>query len=217
MRKSLARFSSLRAKLTKEQITATGARFIGTWLSIQRSEYGGGEIYFDCKAIRRDVCASQLRSLNRHRHTLHVTLASAGPGKFSCIVEISPLSVSSKFAISNAGAPSSPPARVPGNCTDTRLELEFKITEAISNDGENSTLLISHGTVTKTVAWAGWDGVSWTGAASKLGQMNANHSQLASAVEREASEEYLMCPRQAEFLPLQNWLAESQGAEPSAS
>src|SRR4029450_4642132 len=135
-------------------------------VSIQRAAAGGREIYFDCKLIRRDVCASQLRSLNRH--TLHVTLASAGSGKFSCIVEISPLSVSSKFAISNAGAPSSPPSRVPGNCTDTCLELEFKITEAISNDGENSTLLISHGTVTKTVAWAGWDGVRWTGAASKF-------------------------------------------------
>src|SRR4029453_17087030 len=121
-------------------------------VSIQRAECGGREIYFDCKLIRRDVFASQLRSLNRH--TLHVTLASAGSGKFSCIVEISPLSVSSKFAISNAGDPSSPPAQVRGNCTDTCLELEFKITEAISNDGENSTLLISHGTVTKTVAWA---------------------------------------------------------------
>ncbi|PYI41686.1 MAG: hypothetical protein DMF12_09295 [Verrucomicrobia bacterium] len=82
---------------------------------------------------------------------------------------MSPLSVSSKFAISNTRAVSSPPGLVPGNCTNTRLQLEFKITEAISNNGENSTMLISHGTVTKTVAWAGSDGVSWTGAASKLG------------------------------------------------
>src|SRR2546430_15626048 len=107
----------------------------------------------------RDVSASQLRSLN----------TSTRSSKFSCIVEISPLSVTSKFAISNTRAPSSPPGRVPGNCTNTRLELEFKITEAISNNGENSSMLISHGTVTKTVARAGWDGVSWPGAASKLG------------------------------------------------
>src|SRR5947199_9010343 len=82
---------------------------------------------------------------------------------------MSPLSVSSKFAISNTRAVSSPPGLVPGNCTNTRLQVEFKITEAISNNGENSTMLISHVTVTKTVAWAGSDGVSWNGAASKLG------------------------------------------------
>jgi hypothetical protein len=35
-------------------------------VSIQRPEYGDGETYFDCKLIRRDVSASQLRSLNRH-------------------------------------------------------------------------------------------------------------------------------------------------------
>src|SRR5262249_4944071 len=103
------------------------------------------------------------------RYTLHVTLASAGPTKCSCMVEISPLSVTSKFAISHRRVPSSPPGRVPGNCTNTRLELDLKITEAISNNGENSTMLISHGTTTKIVAWAGLDGVNWTGAALKLG------------------------------------------------
>src|SRR5882672_7339242 len=61
----------------------------------------------------RDVSASQLRSLN----------TSTRSSKFSCIVEISPLSVTSKFAISNTRAPSSPPGRVPGNCTNTRLDL----------------------------------------------------------------------------------------------
>jgi aminopeptidase len=37
-------------------------------VSIQRPEYGGGEIYFDGKLIRRDgeFAPKQLRSLNRN-------------------------------------------------------------------------------------------------------------------------------------------------------
>jgi aminopeptidase len=37
-------------------------------VSIQRPEYGGGEIYFDRKLIRRDgkFLPKQLRSLNRN-------------------------------------------------------------------------------------------------------------------------------------------------------
>jgi aminopeptidase len=37
-------------------------------VSIQRPEYGGGEIYFDGKLIRRDgeFLPKQLRSLNRN-------------------------------------------------------------------------------------------------------------------------------------------------------
>jgi len=110
-----------------------------------------------------------LRYPNERDSILHGTLASAGPSNFNCIVEIWPLSLTSKFAISHTRVPSSPQEGVPGNCTNTRLELELKITEAISNNGENSTMLISHGTVTKIVAWAGWDGVSWPVPASKLG------------------------------------------------
>jgi hypothetical protein len=45
-------------------------------VSIQRREYGAGEICFDCKLIRWDVSASQLRSLNRHTH---FTLSSRRP------------------------------------------------------------------------------------------------------------------------------------------
>src|SRR5262249_7675672 len=101
------------------------------------------------------------------RYTLHVTLASAVPTKCSCMVEISPLSVTCKFAVSHRRDPSARPGRVPGNGTNTRLELDLKITEAISNNGENSTMLISHGTATKIVAWAGLDGVNWTCAALK--------------------------------------------------
>jgi aminopeptidase len=38
-------------------------------VSIQRPEYGGGEIYFDGKLVRRDgeFLPKQLRSLNRRR------------------------------------------------------------------------------------------------------------------------------------------------------
>jgi aminopeptidase len=38
-------------------------------VSIQRPEYGGGEIYFDGKLVRRDgeFLPKQLRSLNRGR------------------------------------------------------------------------------------------------------------------------------------------------------
>src|SRR6266571_6406839 len=66
MRKSLACFTSLRAKQADN-----GNRSQVHWdmVSIQRPEYGGGEIYFDCKLIRRDgeFLPKQLRSLNRGR------------------------------------------------------------------------------------------------------------------------------------------------------
>jgi len=43
-------------------------------VNIQRPEYGGGEIYFDGKLIRRDgeFLPKQLRSLNRGRVGRHV-------------------------------------------------------------------------------------------------------------------------------------------------
>src|SRR5207248_3862145 len=107
----------------------------------------------------------------------------------------SPLSLSCKFAISNVGAPSAAPGLALGNCTKTCLEFEFRTMEAISSDGENSIVLIWHGTVTKTVACSCCDGVSWTGVASKLetscNPATANEGERppsASAVGMESSE-----------------------------
>src|SRR5438552_244919 len=51
----------------------------------------------------------------------------------------------------------------------TCLELEFRMTDAISSDGENSRVLIWNGIVTNTEARPCGDGVSWTGAVSELG------------------------------------------------
>src|SRR5215468_2837261 len=50
----------------------------------------------------------------------------------------------------------------------TCLELEFRMTDAISSDGENSSELIWNGIVTNTEARPCGDGVSWTGAVSEL-------------------------------------------------
>ena len=90
------------------------------------------------------------------------------PTRFRCIMAMSPLSPSCKFAISNVGAPSRGLGPAPGNCRRTCLEFELRTTDAISSEGANSIVVIWHGTVTKTVACPGWDGVSWTGAASEF-------------------------------------------------
>src|SRR5439155_818589 len=87
--------------------------------------------------------------------------------KLSSIKAISPLSPSCKFPISKIGALSPELRFAPGNWTETCLEFESSTTDAISNDGENSIVLISNGTVTRTEALACCDGVSCTEATSK--------------------------------------------------
>src|SRR6266567_3003417 len=91
------------------------------------------------------------------------------PTKLSSIKAISPLSPSFKFPISKIGALSPELGFAPGNWTETCLEFESSTTDAISNDGENSIVLISNGTVTRTEALACCDGVSWTDVPSKFG------------------------------------------------
>src|SRR5207249_9497015 len=61
------------------------------------------------------------------------------------------------------------PGPAPGNGTTACLELEFRMTDAISSDGENSSVLIWNGTVMNTEARPCGDGVTWTGAVSELG------------------------------------------------
>ncbi len=63
------------------------------------------------------------------------------PSKFSCISAMSPPSLSCKFAISNIGVPSPAVEAAPGNCTITSLEVEFRTTDAISNEAENSIVV----------------------------------------------------------------------------
>ena len=107
-------------------------------VSIQRPDYGGGEIYFDGKLIRKngEFLPKQLRSLNpdwlRVRlcdpmvndptEPQHASLAGphryarfGPPRRFSCTMAMSPCSLSSRFAISNMGAPSAGFGPAPGN------------------------------------------------------------------------------------------------------
>ena len=75
---------------------------------------------------------------------------------------ISPLPVSWTFAISNTGAPSTALGPAPGNCTETLFDVAFNTIDAISNDGENSTVAIWKRPVTCTEACPCCDGVSCT-------------------------------------------------------
>jgi len=89
-------------------------------VSIQRPEYGGGEIYFDGKLIRKERRVSS-------ETTAFAKLAlidSEGSSRqarfgaltgFRCIMPISPPSPSSRFVISNIGAPSAGDGPAPGN------------------------------------------------------------------------------------------------------
>src|SRR3954453_843432 len=83
----------------------------------------------------------------------------------SCIDPRSPLGPSWRLEISNRGAPSMLPA-APGNCTATCLPLAFRTIEAISKEGDNSTVAIWNEPVTRTDACC--EGVSGTGADSKF-------------------------------------------------
>jgi hypothetical protein len=75
---------------------------------------------------------------------------------------ISPLPPICTLAISKTGAPSTALGPAPGNCTDTLFEVEFKTSEAISKEGENSTVAIWNLPVTCTEACPCCEGVSWT-------------------------------------------------------
>src|SRR5262245_38239196 len=109
------------------------------------------------------------------QHTLSFNLPSYnvcfGPwsSKFSCIIPMSPPSVTWTFAISNSGASSAVLELRPGSCTRTRLELEFSTIEAISNDGENWIALIWKADLILTHARPCCEGVSQIGAALRLG------------------------------------------------
>jgi hypothetical protein len=79
-----------------------------------------------------------------------------------CMTPISPFPASWTFDTSKTGAPSTALGPAPGNCTETFFEVEFKTIEAISNDGENSTVAIWKRPVTWTDACPCCDGVIWT-------------------------------------------------------
>src|SRR5438552_11225064 len=68
-------------------------------VSIQRREYGGGGVCFDCKLIHRNPFLRLSCVRAKLSYTFNVTLGSVVPSKFSCIVIMSTLSLSSKFAI----------------------------------------------------------------------------------------------------------------------
>jgi len=55
---------------------------------------------------------------------------------------ISPFPPTWMLAISKTGAPSIALGPAPGNCTETFFELEVRTMEAISKEGENSTVEI---------------------------------------------------------------------------
>ncbi len=59
-------------------------------------------------------------------------------------------------------------ALAPANCTDTCFEFEFRTSEAISNDGENSTVAIWNEPVTSTGVWSAATVSIARGAAAKF-------------------------------------------------
>src|SRR5215211_3335085 len=68
--------------------------------------------------------------------------------------------------MSKTGAPSTALGPDPGSCTLTDLEVAFRTIDAISKEGENSTVAIWNGAVTCTEACPCCEGVNCTGAAS---------------------------------------------------
>src|SRR5205809_2415546 len=102
---------------------------------------------------------------------------------------MSPRSSSCRFVISNTGAPSPELELKPGSCTCTRLELEFSVTEATSNDGENWIAPIWKRALTLTHARPSCEGVSQIGAALRLG----TNCKPAIANEGEPSAKGFCC------------------------